>query len=176
MTTIPILSNLFCEAKGNRNHSVFRLACHSEARRCLSGEESLCGSKRQPSAWLLSSTMQGQADLKLAAFLGSCVFAAGVAPVFADVTALMLLVNTFAPPFLMGYSERGAQLMRHILGFRQFLESTEQDRLDRLDPARRDAKSELSLLPYAVALDIRERWGDRLGAETMVEVALDRML
>ena len=85
-------------------------------------------------------------------------------------------MNTFAPPFLMGYSERGAQLMRHILGFRQFLESTEQDRLDRLDPARRDAKSELSLLPYAVALDIRERWGDRLGAETMVEVALDRML
>ncbi len=171
----------------------------------------------------LLTTMQGQADLKLAAFLGSCVFAAGaasfflwqhnrhavmlawrgiyryrtlplllgglfftpvlfwlsmrvIAPVFAEVTALMLLVNTFAPPFLMGYSERGAQLMRHILGFRQFLESTQQDRLDRLDPARRDAKSELSLLPYAVALDIRERWGDRLGAETMVEVALDRML
>ena len=51
-TTMPILSNLLCEAKGNRNHAVFRLACHSEARRCLSGEESLCVSKRQPAAWL----------------------------------------------------------------------------------------------------------------------------
>ena len=29
---------------------------------------------------------------------------------------------------------------------------------------------------YAVALDIREAWGDRMGVEAMVETALDRVL
>jgi len=99
-----------------------------------------------------------------------------IAPVFANVTVLMLLVNTFAPPFLMGYTEQGNKVMRELLGFRQFLESTEQDRLNRLAPMAEEAKSNLSLLAYAIALDIREAWGDRMGAEAMVETALDRVL
>jgi hypothetical protein len=168
----------------------------------------------------LLTTIDGGFDLRLAVFLGSCVFAAGsasfflwqhnrhaallawrgiysyhtlpllvsglvlipalfwlsmhvIAPVFANATALMLLVTTFAPPFLMGYTTRGAQVMRHILGFRQFLESTEQDRLDRLGP---DTNARRQLLPYAIALDIREKWGDRLGSQAMVEIALNRVL
>ena len=99
-----------------------------------------------------------------------------IAPVFANVTVLMLLVNTFAPPFLMGYTEQGNKVMRELLGFRQFLESTEQDRLNRLAPTPEGAKANLSLLAYAIALDIREAWGDRMGAEAMVETALDRVL
>ena len=99
-----------------------------------------------------------------------------IAPAFANVTVLMLLVNTFAPPFLMGYTERGNKVMRELLGFRQFLQSTEQDRLNRLAPTAEEAKSNLSLLAYAIALDIREAWGDRMGAEAMVETALDRVL
>lgn len=99
-----------------------------------------------------------------------------IAPVFANVTVLMLLVNTFAPPFLMGYTDRGSKVMRELLGFRQFLESTEQDRLDRMAPAGKEDKSKLSLLAYAIALDIREAWGDRMGAEAMVETTLDRVL
>jgi hypothetical protein len=99
-----------------------------------------------------------------------------IAPVLAGVTALMLLVNTFAPPFLMGYTAQGNRVMRQLLGFRRFLESTEQDRLNRLNPAREDAKSDLSLLAYAIALDVREAWGDRLGVEAMVETALDGVL
>jgi len=99
-----------------------------------------------------------------------------IAPVFANVTVLMLLVNTFAPAFLMGYTEQGNKVMRELLGFRQFLESTDQDRLNRLAPTAEEAKSNLSLLAYAIALDIREAWGDRMGAEAMVETALDRVL
>ena len=99
-----------------------------------------------------------------------------IAPRFAEVTVLTLLVNTFAPPFLMGYTSQGSRMMRQLLGFRQFLEATEQDRLDRLSPATEGAKPDFSLLAYAIALDIRESWGDRLGAEAMVETATDRLL
>jgi hypothetical protein len=176
-------------------------------------------------AWTqgLLISITGEFDFEMAALLGACLFAAGmasfyfwqhnrramllawrgiyrrrtlapllaalffmpgvfwfsmhiIAPVFADVTVFMLLVNTFAPPFLFGYTEQGNRVMRHLLGFRRYLESAEQDRLNRLGPLGEGNKTISPSLAYATALDIRESWGDRLGAEAMIETALDRVL
>jgi hypothetical protein len=100
------------------------------------------------------------------------LFLRGIAPVFAAVTALLLLLNVFASPFLMGYTAHGARLLRQLLGFRQFLVSTEQDRLNRLAISDSVSSADLSLLAYAVALDVPIIWADRLGIEAMTETSI----
>ncbi|MBZ5522088.1 MAG: DUF2207 domain-containing protein [Acidobacteriia bacterium] len=94
------------------------------------------------------------------------------APVFSGVTLLLILVNTFGAPFLRNYTVAGREAMDQILGFRQFLEGTEQDRLDRLNPRDRAAQVDEQFMPYAIALDLREGWGDELGVRAMAETAL----
>jgi hypothetical protein len=100
------------------------------------------------------------------------LFLRAVAPTFAAVTVLLLLLNVFASPFLMGYTAHGARLLRQLLGFRQFLLSTEQDRLNRLAIRDSVSSADLSLLAYAVALDVPTIWADRLGLEVMTETSI----
>lgn len=56
----------------------------------------------------------------------------------------------------------GQELLSRVEGFKQFLAATEADRLDRLSTAE---SQELyhRLLPYAVALGMRNRWADAFG-------------
>jgi hypothetical protein len=95
-----------------------------------------------------------------------------VTPTFANMTGLLILVNMLAAPLLRSYTPAGRQLLNEILGFRQFLERAEQDRLQRLNPPDRALQADEEYLPYAIALDVREDWGDRLGIKAMVETAL----
>ncbi len=91
---------------------------------------------------------------------------------FGTVTLLVILVNTFAAPFLGTYTSTGRQLMDEIQGFRQFLQRVEQDRLNRLNPTDRAVQADHEYLPYAIALDVREAWGDHLGYKVIIETAL----
>lgn len=93
-------------------------------------------------------------------------------PIFANVTGLLIVVNMLAAPLLRGHTSAGRRMMNEIFGFRQFLEHAEQDRLQRLNPPGQAAQAGQNLLPYAIALDLREDWGDQLGIKAMVETAL----
>lgn len=95
-----------------------------------------------------------------------------VAPAFAAVTEAMILMNTFLPSCLRNYTPEGRRVRDEIEGFRRFLAGTEQDRLQRLDPAGKPARMDLEFVPYAIALDLREAWGDELGIRAMVETEL----
>ena len=50
--------------------------------------------------------------------------------------------------------------MDDILGFREFLLAAEQDRLDKLNHPDLTPQYLNACLPYAVALDVKEAWGD----------------
>ena len=95
-----------------------------------------------------------------------------VTPSFAGVTVLLMIVNMFAAPALRGYTAAGKQLFGEILGFRQFLQQVEQDRLQRLNPTGKPLQAGQQYLSYAIALDVREDWGDELGVKSMVETTL----
>jgi hypothetical protein len=94
------------------------------------------------------------------------------APLFTRLTLALILVNGFAAPALRSYTQEGWRVRNEIEGFRQFLEGTEQDHLQRMNPPGREAKFDAEFIPYAIALDLREGWGDELGVKTMVETAL----
>lgn len=95
-----------------------------------------------------------------------------VTPIFANATGLMIVINMFAAPCLRNYTREGQDLVNRILGFRQFLDRAEQDQLQRLNPPDQPIHSGKEYLPYAIALDVREAWGDQLGIKAMVETAL----
>jgi hypothetical protein len=58
-----------------------------------------------------------------------------------------------------------------IAGFRMFLEKVEQDQLDRLHP-RSDAPGNLDeLIPYAIALEVKEAWGDHMAQAFLTTAA-----
>jgi hypothetical protein len=95
-----------------------------------------------------------------------------VAPRFAVLTTLLILVNGFAAPALRNYTANGQRLRDEIEGFRRFLAGTEQDRLQRMNAPGDKAPIDLAMIPYAIALDLREAWGDELGMRSMVEIIL----
>jgi hypothetical protein len=95
-----------------------------------------------------------------------------IAPAFAATTTWLILLNGFAAPCLHNYTSQGRRVRNEIEGFRRFLAGTEQDRLQRLNAPGEKARVDLEMIPYAIALDLREAWGDELGIKTMVETEL----
>jgi len=78
-----------------------------------------------------------------------------------------LLINLAWGPRLKRKSALGRQVADEIAGFRQFLAKVEQDKLKRLGTAEEDPQEMDRMLPYAIALELHENWGDRL-AQTFV--------
>lgn len=81
----------------------------------------------------------------------------------------MTLLNLIAQPLLRRDTEEGKRLKRHIEGFRAFLIAVEQDQLDRMNRAKNEI-GYAGHLPYAIALEVKEAWGDHLANELFPSV------
>jgi hypothetical protein len=88
------------------------------------------------------------------------------------VVALML-VNLIWAPFLKRMTREGRAALDALEGFRQFLETVEQDRLQRLNASASEPAAGIEFLPYAIALEVREAWGDHL-AEAFFATTIQR--
>jgi hypothetical protein len=73
----------------------------------------------------------------------------------------MIVVNGIFLPLLRTPTTEGQKLLSQIRGYKDFLEATERDRLTELGktPA---SMPKLASLPYAIALDVTEPWGDAM--------------
>jgi hypothetical protein len=92
---------------------------------------------------------------------------------FALMLAGLMLVNLVWGPRLKRRTVLGRQMLDLIAGFRLFLEKVEKDRLDKLNSAG-EAPELLDVhLSYAIALEIREAWGDHL-AQTFLATSVMR--
>jgi hypothetical protein len=88
--------------------------------------------------------------------------ASGVSLSFSLMLVAFLLINLGWGPHLKRKTPLGREMSDQIAGFRQFLQTVDQDRLDRLNPSA-DAPQDLDrFLPYAIALEVKEAWGDHL--------------
>jgi hypothetical protein len=74
---------------------------------------------------------------------------------------VMALLNALAQPLLRRDTEDGKKLKQEIEGFRAFLLAVEQDQLDRMNKPDRPIDY-AGNLAYAVALEVKEAWGDYL--------------
>src|SRR5438309_4618273 len=123
----------------------------------------------------LGRIMRGLGGAKEVA-IGSAMFAAfggggaavlwqlksGASLAYALSLAALVAINIAAFPALRRLTPRGRQALEQIEGFRLFLEKVEQDRMQRLTAADPHAAAASEFLPYAIALEVREAWGDHL--------------
>jgi hypothetical protein len=98
--------------------------------------------------------------------------AEGVSLAFALMLAGLLLVNLAWGPRLKRRTIAGQQILDHIAGFRLFLEKVEQDRLDKLNSAGEAPELLDEHLSYAIALEVREAWGDHLAQTFMATTVM----
>jgi uncharacterized membrane protein len=85
-----------------------------------------------------------------------------VSPAYAVMLVALVAINIGWIPALKRMTARGRQALAEIEGFRTFLEKVEQDRMQRLNTTQEAPKASVEFLPYAIALEVRESWGDRL--------------
>ena len=88
--------------------------------------------------------------------------AQGVSPAYVAMVWGLMLANLICAPMLKRMTPEGREMLDQVLGFRQFLLKAEQDRLQRLNAPGDAPAAESTYLPYAIALDVREAWGDHL--------------
>lgn len=75
---------------------------------------------------------------------------------------LLVAMNIVAVPLLRTVTPKGIEAQRQIDGFREYLLRAEQDQLDRLIKPGSAPPSSASLLSYAIALEVKDAWGDEL--------------
>ena len=108
----------------------------------------------------------------IAVFVGAIALlltklAAGVSLSYSIMVIAFLLINLGWGPQLKRKTPLGRQASDQIAGFRQFLQKVDQDQLNRLDPAVNASQNLDRFLPYAIALEVKEAWGDHL-SETFI--------
>ncbi|MGD9921791.1 MAG: hypothetical protein AB7V13_10135, partial [Pseudorhodoplanes sp.] len=101
----------------------------------------------------------------LAVLLGATYEATG--SIFSLYTVAMLMPVLIAPLVALAFyilkapTVQGRKVMDEIEGFKQYLGVAEEDRLNHLHPPEKTPELFERFLPYAVALDVENRWADR---------------
>lgn len=74
----------------------------------------------------------------------------------------LVAMNLAAVPLLRSVTPAGSEASREIEGFREYLLKVEQDRLDRMVKPDSPPPNDAAYLSYAIALEVKEAWGDEL--------------
>jgi hypothetical protein len=77
---------------------------------------------------------------------------------------LSVLLNNIFFVIMRAPTALGRITLQQLAGFREFLLRVEQDRLDRMNTPAERAELMNHYLPYAIALGVREGWGDTMAA------------
>jgi uncharacterized membrane protein YgcG len=92
-------------------------------------------------------------------FFGLLLLVCAVLPVLIVLIALPCVATAYSR--LRGPTAAGWPMRDRIAGFRHYLSVAEEDRLDLLNPPEKTAALFERYLPYAIALDVENRWAKR---------------
>jgi hypothetical protein len=97
---------------------------------------------------------------------GALIYFAALPEAHGFVLALLLsvLLNNIFFVIMRAPTPRGLIILQQLAGFREFLVRVEQDPLDRANAPEQRAELMNRFLPYAIALNVREGWGDKMAS------------
>jgi hypothetical protein len=97
---------------------------------------------------------------------GAIIYGAALPRSHGFVLALLLsvLLNSIFFVIMRAPTSRGLMVLQQLAGFREFLVRVEQDRLDRVNTPEQRAELMNRFLPYAIAMNVREGWGDKMAS------------
>jgi uncharacterized membrane protein len=77
---------------------------------------------------------------------------------------LAVALNSAFLVLMRAPTEKGRKVLEQLAGFREFLVRVEQDRLERMNTPEEKARMMNRFLPYAIAMGVKEGWGDTMAA------------
>ncbi|MCJ2179820.1 DUF2207 domain-containing protein [Novosphingobium album (ex Hu et al. 2023)] len=83
----------------------------------------------------------------------------GAFVIFVPLLLLPVAIGAFS--WMAAPTAEGRRMMDRITGFKQYLSITEEARLDTIHPPEKTPELFERYLPYAIALDVENRWADR---------------
>lgn len=93
--------------------------------------------------------------------VGIYIFSAAI-PIFTlPMLFLIAIINYFSYHLLRVPTVKGRSLLDQIEGFKLYLATTERYRLDQLNPPKQTPELFEKYLPYAIALDVENQWGEQ---------------
>ena len=95
------------------------------------------------------------------------VSASGTASQFVAPTVVVIVLAVMAAVFastLKSYTQEGRKLVDEVSGFKLYLSVTEKDRMNLLDPPDRTPETFEKYLPFALALDVEQRWSEQFAS------------
>jgi hypothetical protein len=97
---------------------------------------------------------------------GALIYIAALPEAHGFVLALLIsvLLNNIFFVIMRAPTPRGLLILQELAGFREFLVRVEQDPLDRVNTPEQRAELMNRFLPYAIALNVREGWGDKMAS------------
>jgi hypothetical protein len=97
---------------------------------------------------------------------GAVIYFVALPEAHGFVLALLLsvLLNSIFFVIMRAPTPHGLQTLQQLAGFREFLVRVEQDPLDRVNTPEQRAELMNRFLPYAIALNVREGWGDKMAS------------
>jgi hypothetical protein len=97
---------------------------------------------------------------------GAVIYFAALPQSHGFVLALLLsvMLNSIFFVIMRAPTPRGLVILQQLAGFREFLMRVEQDPLDRINTPEQRAELMNRFLPYAIALNVREGWGDKMAS------------
>jgi len=124
---------------------------------------------------LFKDWVRGELSIRNAArsFLGLPVFVAPALFVdyliagktswaFGEMMVLVIVLNIVCGVLLKSSTIEGVEAKQYLEGFKQYLISVERDRLDKLNRPDQSPVLIEEFFAYAIALDVKEGWGDQL--------------
>jgi uncharacterized membrane protein YgcG len=85
-----------------------------------------------------------------------------VAPVVVGIVLVVMAV-VFGST-LKSYTQEGRKVVDEVAGFKMYLSVTEKDRMNLLDPPDRTPEIFEKYLPFALALDVEQRWSEQFAS------------
>jgi hypothetical protein len=97
---------------------------------------------------------------------GAVIYFAALPEAHGFVLALLssVVLNSIFFVIMRAPTPRGLVILQQLAGFREFLMRVEQDPLDRVNTPEQRAELMNRFLPYAIALNVREGWGDKMAS------------
>jgi len=99
-------------------------------------------------------------------FPGAIIYGAALPSAHGFVLGLLISValNSIFFVIMRAPTSRGLIVLQQLAGFREFLVRVEQDQLDRVNTPEQRAELMNRFLPYAIAMNVREGWGDKMAS------------
>jgi uncharacterized membrane protein YgcG len=96
--------------------------------------------------------------------MGFGMLAKVLSPIAALLVLAMVLTNVLFLYLLKAPTLDGRRLMDEIEGFARYLSVAEKDRLNLLNPPHKTPQLFQKYLPFAIALDVEQEWGEQFAA------------